>query len=178
MLIQNPKHHDHFYIHPSMDPILSQRNQTHTLIRLTLRFILILLVQSSNLEVPPKTANSYFPLLARIKYMNAIFLHKAKLAWKQTYWWIVCIFCFEYMTLPPAGNMDVLLQKDCAIYNSTRKFHVNPANRHYTVGSTRGIILSSPLQPTFLHFKRYSINVAQHSLSQLTWNTLLLWPLS
>jgi len=45
---------------------------------------LILLVQSSNLEVPPKTANSYFPLQARVKYMNAIYLHKVKLVWKQT----------------------------------------------------------------------------------------------
>lgn len=39
MLIQNPKHHDHFHIHPSLDPILSQMNQIHTLIWLTLRFI-------------------------------------------------------------------------------------------------------------------------------------------
>ena len=153
MLIQNPKHHDHLHIHPSLDPILSQMNQIHTLICLALRFILILLVQSSNLEVPPKTANSYFPLLARVKYKNAIFIHKAKLGWKQTYWWTVCIFSFKYMTLSPACNMDVLLQKDCTIYNGTRKFHVNPANWHYSVGSTRGLILPSPLQPMLLYFK-------------------------
>jgi len=143
---------------------------------------LILSLQSSNLEVPPKTANSHFPLPARVKYMNAVFLHKAKLAGKQTSWWTVCIFCFKYTTLPSAGNMDVILQKDCAIYNGTRKFHVNPANRHYSVGSTSGLILPSPLQPMFLYFKRYSINVALRSSSanntKLTWNTLLLWPLS
>lgn len=139
MLIWNTRYHDHFHVHTLLDPILSQLTQIHTLTCLTLRSILSLLISSSNLKVSPKNAKSCFPLLARVKFMNVIFLPKAKLTRNHTYWWIVHIFCFKYMTLPSVGSMDILLQKHCTTYDGTGKFHVNPPNWHYSVGSSRRI---------------------------------------